>query len=542
MDNSLRTVVEGQVRRVRRRLLIQTALENMALSLAGALLVSAVWLVVFPVLPIDADPVWRWVVPIGVVLLGVGAGIFVGCLRTPDVVSAALALDERFALKERVTTLLTLPPEYAGSPAGQALLNDVAPRVQKLHVTDRFPLAISWRWGLIPALAMVLAILACFVDVRGLRFPIASAATPVAETKVDSQKIEDQLEKLRKAAEERKAENGDQSKEMKELLDEWDKLVSKPLDPTNAEQVRERIAEMRTLEQKMKEHAHQLKAEAQKNDAFKKLLERLGEDGKKLKEGPAKDFEDAMVKGDFHKAKEILDKLAKQIQENKLTPQQRQELQEQFKQLQDKVKRLGEKDERRKQIEKDFQEGRIPKEERDRLMKETQKELQELANLLGECKECLNDEAGNAADGLSKLAKKFEEMDLTEQELGDILRQMEELNDAALGFGDGIDDGDGEGMDGPGGGPPGRKRRANPDDPDSKIVNQRQAARVDPTSQQRITGFTQGGNFNKIPASKTEGAFRQAAQDGPEAIERQNIPEDAADIARGYFKRLGGQK
>jgi len=537
MDNSLRTVVERQVHRVRRRLLVQCVLENAALSVAAALLLSALWLALYPVLLAEADPAWCWVVPTALVLFGVGVGVGAGCLRTPDLVASALALDERYALKERVTTLLTLAPEHTGTPAGQALLNDVAPRVNKLYVADRFPLSISWQRGLIPALAMLLAVLAYFIDLRGLHLPTASAA-PMPEVKVDAQKIEDQLDKLRKAAEERKTENAEHTKEMQELLDEWDKLVNKPLDPKDAEQVRERIAEMRTLEQKMKERAHQLKAEAQKNDTLKKLLERLGDDGKKLKEGPAKDFEDAMMKGDFHKAKETLDKLAKQLQENKLTPQQRQELQEQFKQLQEKVKRLADKDERRKQIEKDFQEGRIPKEERDRLMKENMKELQELANLLGECKECLGDNAENSGEALAKLAKKFEEIDLTEDELNEILRQMEELNEAALGFGDGLDDGNG--MDG--NGPPGRRRPIDPNDPNSKIINQRQQARVDPTKQQRITGFTTGGNFTKIPAAKTDGAFRQAAQDGPEAIERQNIPEDVADIARGYFRKLGGQK
>jgi hypothetical protein len=529
---------------VRRRLRVRCILESVALSLAAALLISAVWLAVYPPLFAEADAIWRWVVPIALVAFGTGVGVVFGWLRTPDLVTAALELDERFSLKERVTTLLTLPRDHANSPAGQALLHDVGPRVQKLRVADRFPLAIAWQRALVPVAAMILAILACFLDVRGFHLSGAGAA-PVPEAKVDKQKIEDQIDKLKKAAEERKADNTEHSKEMKELIEELDKLAAKPLDPTNAEQVRERIAEMRNLEQKMKERAHELKAEAQKNDALRQLLEKLGEDGKRLKEGPAKDFEDALIKGDFNKAKEALDKIAKDMKENKLNAQQRQELAEQFKQLQERVKRLAdkEKDDRKKQIEKAFQEGRIPKEERDRLLKENMKELQELANLLGECKDCLG-ENGENGEGLAKLAKKFEQMDLTEEELNQILQQMEELNDAALGFGQGIDQGDDMGdQDGPGGGPPGRKRRANPDDPNTKPIDQRAKVRTTPTPHQRITGFTQGGNFTKIPAAKVDGAFfKQVGQDAPEAIERQNIPEDAADIARGYFKKLGAQK
>ena len=34
---------------------------------------------------------------------------------------------------------------------------------------------------------------------------------------------------------------------------------------------------------------------------------------------------------------------------------------------------------------------------------------------------------------------------------------------------------------------------------------------------------------------------RQAAQEAPEAIEQQKIPKAARDLAKGYFKGLGGQ-
>ena len=141
---------------------------------------------------------------------------------------------------------------------------------------------------------------------------------------------------------------------------------------------------------------------------------------------------------------------------------------------------------------------------------------------------------------MAKMAKQFEELELTEQELDDILRNMEALNEAALGLGDALGDEDGMGMGA--GDRPGGRRPIDPNDPNSKIINQRQKAQVNPNSQQRIVGCSSGGNFNKIPAKEVDGKFRQAQQQAPEAIERQNIPEDAAGIARGYFQKLGGQK
>lgn len=540
MDNTLRTVVERQVRRVRRRLLARSVARSVALCASAALVLAAVWFMVRPLLFSELGEGWRWGVPGALVALGLMAGVLLGWRRTPGLVAAALAFDERFALQERVTTLMTLSPALADTPVGQALLQDLAPRVAKLEVAAGFPLAPSWRASLMPAGAMLLAVAASFFDpvLGGLGFGV-HAAPPKAEPKVNTEEVQQQLDKLRNVSQETKNPDAEKSKQMKDLLDEWEKLVNKPVDPSNPDQVRERVAEMRTLEQKMKERAHELKAQAHKNDTLKKLLEKLGQEGKKLKEGPARDFGDALTRGDFRKAKEALDKLSKKLQDQQMTPQQQKELAEQFKQLQEKIQKVMDKDERLKQLKKDFDEGRIDKEQLDR-EKDKLKEMQELANMLGECKECLGQGSSEAAAAMAKMAKQFAEMELTEEELNEILRNMDALSDAADGVAQALGDDDGNGMGG--GGPPGGLRPIDPDDPNSKIVSQRQKARVNPNSQQRIAGYTSGGNFTKIPAKQVQGAFRQAVQEAPEAIERQNIPDDAADIARGYFKKLGAQK
>jgi len=93
-----------------------------------------------------------------------------------------------------------------------------------------------------------------------------------------------------------------------------------------------------------------------------------------------------------------------------------------------------------------------------------------------------------------------------------------------------------------GGRVPGTLRPVDPNDPNSRIKNERVKAQVNPNSQQRITGFTKGGTFTKVPAKQVEGEFRQAAQQAPEAIDRQRIPDDYQPFTRGYFRRLGNQK
>src|SRR5947209_8492033 len=125
MDNSLRTIVERQVRRVRRRLFARSVLHGLVMCWSAALVLLTVWLLIAPFVIPGADPAIRWGIIGGLLGLGTVAGIVAGWTRTPTLVASALALDEQFALRERVTTLLTLTPDMASSPAGQALLEDV---------------------------------------------------------------------------------------------------------------------------------------------------------------------------------------------------------------------------------------------------------------------------------------------------------------------------------------------------------------------------------------------------------------------------------
>jgi hypothetical protein len=148
-----------------------------------------------------------------------------------------------------------------------------------------------------------------------------------------------------------------------------------------------------------------------------------------------------------------------------------------------------------------------------------------------------------AGEKLGEMMKRFGEIELTEQELRDILRDQAEIADAMRLLLDALDGEDGEDGDGMGNGRrPGGRRPIDPNDPNAKIRDERSRAEVSPKGQQRITGYARGGTFNRIPSKDVGGVFRQAAQDSAEALDRQRIPDDAADIARDYFRKLGNQK
>ena len=89
---------------------------------------------------------------------------------------------------------------------------------------------------------------------------------------------------------------------------------------------------------------------------------------------------------------------------------------------------------------------------------------------------------------------------------------------------------------------PGGKRPVGEDPKNSKISDQRQQGDTDKKGQMRITGFTKGGSSPRSPPRISAASFQQADQQSSEVIDRQRIPADAADVAKGYFQKLGGQK
>src|SRR5207245_7354386 len=133
-----------QIAHVSRRLFMQTWLACLLWCWAGSLIVIAGWFLLQPHVFASLAPAWRLGVAAGVLGAGTLLALVMGVLRAPSRVAAALLLDERFALKERVTTSLTLAPHLSSSPAAAALLEDVNQRIEKLDVGSRFPLRVSW--------------------------------------------------------------------------------------------------------------------------------------------------------------------------------------------------------------------------------------------------------------------------------------------------------------------------------------------------------------------------------------------------------------
>jgi hypothetical protein len=626
MSTSLQMEVARRVRQVRRRLWLAELLQCLLASWAGALLIVAGYFMVHVSIWGRPTESQGWLA----LALGAAAGFVFGSIWAwkiaPGSIDSALAIDERFALKQRVTTYLSLTPEQAVTPAGQALLEDVHLKLAGLDVRDRFPVRVRWLQVVRPVLAGTLALLA-FLFFPPLQFSFANDQkdTPAQANAAEAKK---QIEELIK---DRGKDKKDVplSNEEKELDEKIKKMLDRDL--SDEKQLRETIEEMRTLEEKMKERADDLEKQDLKNKVALGALEKLrnlpkfkdgpgkefedalargdikkaGEEidkfardmmqeglrkefedalnagdmqkaeeeidrlAKKLKDlnnGPGKEFADALARQDMQKAGEELDRLQKKLKNNELNREEIAKLTERLEELQRELHRLHDHQDLRDlladQLQKEQDAGNLTEEEKKQLqealdreldgLKENQADLKELADLLEEYKQGLLDKENGDDPGGEKLERKMARLkaQLDKLGLGDgnrrelvrlkgAMAQAEAIRRAMLRgmAGNGNGNGNGAGGDGRGAGarPPGLEPK------DAKISDQRARTETD-LKKLRITGYAKGGTFSKIPAQEVTGSFQQAVQEAAEASDGQRIPADVADISKGYFQRLGGQK
>lgn len=522
-----------QVARVSRRLFLQTLLDALAWCWAGAFLLATIWFLVDPFLG-DARPEWvRWAVAGG--LFGVGSILAVGIavLRAPTRLAAALSLDERFGLKERVTTSLTLDPHLRNTPAAKALLADAASRVARLDVGDRFPVQVRWTAALVPLAGLALAGVALFYAPQATQ--ANTTEDEVAKAPVNKQEIEDKMKDLAKKAKEKREAEKLKNEKADPLDEELQKILNRPRE--TKDDVKDRIKDLTNFEEKLKAKQDQLSEKAQ---AVKDQLQQMNKlASNDPKEGPAKDLQKALEKGDFKKAQEEVERLAKKLQEGKMTDQEKEQLKKQMEQLKQKMQQMADPKAAEEKLQELKRQGKIDEQQfqkaLDQIKKNAQKmseddrqKMEELADALKECEKCMKEgDSDKAADALKKAGQALRKMDDLEQ-MEALDEQLDQLRDAKRCMCKGMNSQP----------VPGDGRRPESDPHDTKSFTTRIKGDFDPKGQKELTGFAPGTAFKKKSSAEISGAISQAAQEAPEALERQRIPRAASDMAKGYFENF----
>src|SRR5215208_3695743 len=197
--------IKRQVGRAQRRLVLQQFFTVFGWSLFSSLLLAAIGLAIPRLWVLNVQPqVWDWSWIGGCLAAGLlMASIWTYLIRRTRL-DAAIEIDRRFGLKERVSSTLALTHEEMVTEIGQALMTDAVRRVERIDVREQFKVAPTWRFLLPLAPVIAIAVLMLLPN-AAMKQADASSDQPVQErkqVKVATQKLVEKLRETQKKSEE----------------------------------------------------------------------------------------------------------------------------------------------------------------------------------------------------------------------------------------------------------------------------------------------------------------------------------------------------
>lgn len=550
-----------QVRRAQRRLMLQQFLIALTWSLFGTLLIAAIAVAVPKIwaLPVRGD-LWA----LGWIGGALGAGCLIAAAWTywtrHDSLDAALEIDRRFELKERVSSALALDDDEAGTEAGRALLRDAARRVDRLDVDERFAIRLN-RQALLPlAPAAVVFVLVLFIGDRALD-NVAGASTTAAQA---VKQIQQPAKALVKKIEEKQLQAKEQGLKDAEGLFKKIEEGAKELAAKEDADRKKALIKLNDLAKELEERQKQLGGD----DKLKEQLKNL----KDMKGGPADKMAQALKDGNFKKAIDEVEKLKDQLAKGNLSDEKKAELAKQLEDMQKKMKQMADahkeaQDKLQKQIEQLKNSGQTEQanklqQQLDKLAGQNQQmdQLQKMADKLGQAAEGMKSgKPGEAQQALNQLQNDLQQLQQENSEIemiGDALQQLAQAKDAMncqacqgggcqdcqgdlLGMGQGQGKGKSDQKGGMGMGE-GRGRGARPEqktDTNTRDTIARQ--KVGPGGAV-LTGEIEGPNVKGNVQQRIQEAIEGGARESDDPLNNQRLPRNQRDHVKEYFDTIRG--
>ncbi|MDA1049294.1 MAG: hypothetical protein O3C40_02290 [Planctomycetota bacterium] len=422
--------IRRQVAAARRRLVMQQFLGVLPWALLVAMLTALVGLAVpkFMIVNVDGN-VWfaSWMG--GALAAGLLFAIGWTAATGRQAMDAAIELDRRFGLKERVSSALSLQQEDLETEAGKALLNDAARRVESLEVREKFGISINAR-ALLPVLPALVAFALVLVPDAQDKVKAASSDSAAIREQVkrSAQELKNRLAEKQKRVEESGLKDAEQIfKKLHQGLDEMSKDGS-----VDRKKALVKINDLaKELEQRRKDLGDPEKMQKQ----FEGL--------KNIEQGPADKIADAMKEGNFEKAIEQLKQLQDKMEKGDLNEQDKQQLAQQLQQMQQKMQEMADaqreaKAELERQIRQKVAEGDMEgagklQRKLDQLQQQDRQmqQLDQMADKLGQASEAMqNGDMESAQSQLSEFSDQLQEMQSEMQQLASLDEMMDEIGDA----------------------------------------------------------------------------------------------------------------
>jgi hypothetical protein len=563
MTPALPAPLDRSIARARCRLLGDRWLHAAGLGTTAGLAAGLAWVLAEPwVLATPPDGL-RWIVVGTAAGLGWLAGTLWSFATRPSRETAALEIDRRFELHERVTTAVGLRTQDRDTPAGQALLADAAAKAAALPVAEKFPIRPRRSLGGIPVLAGAIAAAFAFyqpdttgagplTDTPAGRNPVASTRLPADAKTLPSEKFTkllkpDQLDRKK-------------SNELLKLEEELDRTMEKwkQNEPKDEQQAREKVAELTALEDKLARFKEQ---EYQKLKQLENQLQQLDKLSKEneFEDGPARELNDALSKGNLKKAQEELDELKKKAKDKKLESKDLAKLDNQLKEMKKQLTANKEKKEKLEQLKKKIDQAKKDGKDAEALerelaqaeaeMKQAGEQMEKMAQKMEKIRQMAqNGEMEQLAEELAQLGDQMKGIEGEIQDLEDADDYLQKLRDE-LKKACKQCEGDPKKTDKLGSkddedwspfGNPGMGKRKEDKDAKTNSKDERIRGLFDKTGQKRYAGAIKGPAFTKKSTVELDQQIQQAAQDAPRAIDTQRVPKEAQTGVKEYFEKIGG--
>ncbi len=520
----------------------------------AALLISAVAIGAAKLWPLEIDgQLWAigWIG--GMLSLGLLFALVWSWLRRENRLNAAVEIDRRFGLKERVSSTLALSPEVRETEIGRALVDDAARRVERLDVASRFKIPLERR-NLLPLLPAALLVGLAFIADK-LPEQQATAAQQPAVT----QQVQQSADALtRKLAQHRKEANEKGLQDAGELFKKIEEGARQIASKEGSDRKQALV--------KLNDLAKQLESRRDKLAGDDKLKQQLNE-MKDLKEGPADKLADALKNGRFEKALKQLDKLRDQLKDGKLESKDQAKLAEQLEAMRQTIQKLADKhDQTQRDLERQIKQltaagkpsdAQKLQQQLDKLQRQTvsMNALKSMADKLGAASKCLKsggskpgEQAGQqACQSLKELADQVSDLKQQNEEQALIDSALDQISEAKSSMTGSKGDGQSEGGQGQdrdqiagetsGGG----KAKASGRRPEKKG----EFKLFDSTVKQQLgkgaavsAGETDGPNIRGQVQAEIKAQIESAKHDSADPLTGQRLPRSQREHAKEYFDSL----
>ncbi len=429
------TSIRKQVARARRRLWVELFLNRLIRCWFVTLLIATAAIAVPKVVSIqNLAPDWTAWWMGGALGVGFLVALAWTWLRGRSELDAAMEIDRRFGLKERIASSLSLTADEADTPAGNALINDAMRSIGRLEINERFKIQIG-RSAWLPVGAAALALLLVgFIDNKE-----AQSSTDPGATKLSKKELTNTQQSLRKPLVNLKKEAAKKGlKEAEELLMQVDKKVEKLAE--NSLNKKQALVKLNDLAKQLNERREKLGGD----NEIKKQLAGM----KDFNKGPADKMVDAMKNGDWDKAKQELEKLSNQLKQGKLDEAAQKELMKQMEQLKQKLEQAAAErkqaiEDLKKQVEDQKKKGNLAEagklqQKLDQLQKQQKRsqQLGKMAQKLAEAQQAMQQgDRQAAAQAMQQMMKQMEAMqkEMTEGQMLDAAMEQLKMAKNAVG-------------------------------------------------------------------------------------------------------------